>query len=146
MTLVKVNNPMTKTFEGFFNELLHELPTNFGKTVREDVFNYPPVNIIEENDSYQLEIAAPGYEKADFNIALDNNLLSISAEKKAITNSEKSKIIRNEFGYRAFKRSFTVDTKIDTTAIAAKYENGILKLTLPKKDEVKAGTKSISIL
>jgi HSP20 family protein len=146
MTLVKVNNPMTKTFEGFINDLFQELPTSFGKAVREDVFNYPPVNIIEQPDIYLLEVAAPGYEKADFNIALDNNILSISTEKKTISNHENNKIIRNEFGYRAFKRSFTIDNKIDTTAIGAKYENGILSLTLPKKDEVKAGAKTISIV
>ena len=145
MTLVKVNNPINKTFDGLMNELFNELPMNFGKSIREDVLHFPPANIVEKADLYKIELAAPGMQKADFNVKLDGKILTISAEKKAETTSENEKMIRKEFGYKAFKRSFTLDEKIDAANITAKYENGILTLELPKKEEVKGGTKDITI-
>ena len=145
MTFVKVNNPIAKSFDGLMNELFNELPAGFGKTMREDVLNFPPVNIIEKTDQYHLELAAPGMEKTDFNIKLDGKLLTISAEKKETQTAETDKTIRKEFSYKAFKRSFTVDEKIDATNIIAKYENGILQLDLPKKEEVKNNAKEINI-
>ncbi len=145
MTFVKVNNPINKTFDGLMNELFNELPVNFGKSIREDVLHFPPANIIEKADQYKIELAAPGMEKADFNIKLDGKILNISAEKKAETAAENEKMIRKEFGYKSFKRSFTLDEKIDAVNISAKYENGILTLELPKKEEVKSGTKEITI-
>lgn len=145
MTLVKVNNPINKSFDGLMNELFNELPATFGKAMREDVLHFPPVNIIEKNDLYHIELAAPGMEKADFNVKLDGKVLTISTEKKEEKNTENEKMIRKEFSYRSFKRSFTVDDKIDAANITAKYENGILKLDLPKKEEVKSGAKEITI-
>ncbi len=79
MTLVKVNNPFSKSFDGMMKELFNEFPAAVNKTVREDVLNFPPVNIIEKTDRYQLSIAAPGFEKADFIIKLEANTLSIAA-------------------------------------------------------------------
>ena len=76
---------------------------------------------------------------------LDGKLLTISAAKKEETKADTDKIIRKEFSSKAFKRSFTVDEKIESGLIEAKYENGILKLYLPKKEEVKAITKEINI-
>ena len=145
MTLVKVNSPISKSFDGLMNELFNELPASFGKTMREDVLNFPPVNIVEKNDTYHLQLSAPGFEKADFNIKLDGKLLTISAEKVAEKPVENEKMIRKEFSQKSFKRSFTVDDKIDASGINAKYENGILKLDLPKKEEVKNATKEITI-
>ena len=145
MSLVKVNNHASKTFDGFMNEIFNDLPATFGKTFREDVFSYPPVNILEKATAYQLEIAAPGLEKADFNIKLDGKLLTISTEKKDPVNNENEKLIRKEFTTKAFKRSFTLDEKINFGAIEAKYENGILKIDLPKKEVAPASTKEITI-
>ncbi len=145
MTLVKVNNPMHRSFDGLINDLFNDLPLTFGKTLREDVLHFPPANIVDKNDHYQIELAVPGMEKADFNIKLDEKLLTISAEKKAEKNTETDKMIRREFSHKAFKRSFTIDEKIDTANISAKYENGILTLELPKKEDVKNGSKEISI-
>ena len=145
MTLVKVNNPVTKTFDGLMNDIFNDLPATFGKTFREDVFSFPPVNIVENTNAYQLEVAVPGLEKADFNIKLDGNLLTISADKKVAAKTETEKVIRKEFSNKAFKRSFTLDEKIEAGAIEAKYENGILKLNLPKKEVAKVTTKEITI-
>ncbi len=145
MTLVKVNNPINKSFDGLMNELFNELPISFGKSLREDVLHFPPVNIVEKNDFYHIELAAPGMEKADFNVKLDGKVLTISTEKKEEKSTENEKMIRKEFSYKSFRRSFTVDDKIDAANITAKYENGILKLDLPKKEEVKNGAKEITI-
>jgi len=145
MTLVKVNNPLSKTFDGMMRDLFNEFPAAINKTVREDVLHFPPVNIVEKTASYQVELAAPGFEKADFNVKLDGKILTISTEKKEETNESTDKMIRKEFSYRAFSRSFTIDEKIDAENISAKYENGILKLDLPKKEDLKAGTREINI-
>ena len=145
MTLVKVNNPFSRTIDGMMKELFNEFPAAVNKTVREDVLNFPPVNIIEKTDKYLLSVAAPGFEKADFNIKLDANTLTISTEKKEITTEENDKLIRKEFGFKAFRRSFTIDEKIDAANITAKYENGILAIELPKKEVAKAEAKEINI-
>ncbi len=145
MTLVKVNNPINRSFDGLMNELFTELPISFGKSLREDVLHFPPANIVEKNDFYQIELAAPGFVKADFNVKLDGKNLTISVEKKAEMNSENEKMIRKEFSHKSFKRSFTLDEKIDDSNITARYENGILILDLPKKEEVKQGAKEITI-
>ena len=82
MTLVKVNNGFSKSIDGMMKDLFNEFPSAVSKTVREDVLYFPPVNIIDKEASYSIELAAPGFEKADFNVKLDNNILTISTEKK----------------------------------------------------------------
>ncbi len=145
MTLVKVNNPLSRSFDGLMNDFFNDFPTSFGKTIREDVLHFPPVNIHETTGSYQLEIAAPGFDKADFNVKLENNMLTISTEKKEEKNESTGKVVRKEFSYKSFKRNFTIDEKIDGSNISAKYENGILKLELPKKETAKVIAKEINI-
>lgn len=145
MTFVKTNNPLSKSFDGLMNEIFNGLPANQVKSCREDATGFPPVNIVENTESYQLDLSVPGFEKSDFNLKLEGNLLTISAEKKEETASETAKTIRKEFSFKSFKRSFTVDEKIEAANINARYENGILKVTLPKKEEVKAATKEITI-
>ncbi len=146
MTFVKVNNPIAKNFDGLVNDLLNDFPASFGKTMREDVFGFPPVNIVENAGSYQLQIAAPGMEKTDFTIKLDGELLTVNGAKKEEATDETAKSIRKEFSCKSFKRSFTLDEKIDGAGINAKYENGILHLDLPKKEIVKQDSKEIAIL
>jgi HSP20 family protein len=145
MTLVKTNNPFARSFDGLMNDLFNEFPATLGKTVRQDVFAFPPVNIVEKPTAYQLEVAAPGFDKADFNIKLEAETLTISAEKKEEATAETGKVVRKEFSAKSFKRSFTIDEKIDVANISAKYENGILQVGLPKKEEVKAVAKEINI-
>ena len=139
MTLIK-NNTINA-----FDELLNSLPTSWGKDAQT---GYPTasVNIHETDDAYHLELNAPGREKADFSIKLDNNVLTVSTEKKEEPTVENEKLIRSEFGLKSFKRSFTLNEKIDTENIAARYENGILKIELPKKESFNAGAKDINIL
>lgn len=145
MTFVKVNNPAAKSFDGLINELFNELPANLGKTFRENVLQHPPVNITEKAEGYQIEVSAPGMEKTDFNIKLEEKLLTIGAEQKAVVKEENSKTIRQEFTQKGFKRSFTLDDKIDAAGITAKYENGILQVYLPKKANVQASATAIAV-
>lgn len=138
MTLVKHNyKTVNDLFDDFFN--------HFPATVKETSWNVPAVNIYETNDSYHLELAAPGLNKEDFKIGLEKGLLTISYEKKTETENKDHKTHRREFKVTSFKRSFTADDKINTDGIEAKYENGLLKLYLPKKEEVKSSPKEIAI-
>jgi HSP20 family protein len=145
MTFVKVNNPVAKSFDGMMKDFFNEFPSAISKTFREDVLHFPPVNITEHNEAYQLEIAAPGFEKTDFKVNLEENILTISIDKQEEKKETTGKAIRTEFSNKNFKRSFTIDEKIDAEHISAKYEQGILTLQLPKKEVVKAGAKAINI-
>lgn len=146
MTLVRVNNSLSKSIDGLMKEFLTDFPSSVSKTVREDVLHFPPVNISETPTSYQLEVALPGFTKADFKINLEAGILTISAERKEEAAKENTKVIRREFSSKGFKRSFTVDEKIDSENISARYENGILLLELPKKEPLRAAAKEINIL
>ena len=140
MTLVK-NNYRPVNFNSVFNELFNEFPVLADKAG----LNFPAANIAETTDAYHVELNAPGRNKEDFKINADNGLLTISYEKKEETNSEDVKTVRREFSFQGFKRSFNLDDKVDAANIQAKYENGLLKLLLPKKAEVKEAAKQITI-
>ncbi len=105
----------------------------------------PLVNIKESNSGYHLEVAAPGMSKENFDIAVDKNLLTISAEKQTEQKKEEEKFTRKEFSYTNFKRSFTLPENIDASNIKAVYEHGILKVDLLKKEEVKNTVQKISV-
>jgi HSP20 family protein len=148
MTLVKFNqHPAHKTF----GSLMDEVFNNTSKLLKDDFLTsdffgtYPPVNIRENKEAYVLDIMVPGLSKEDFKIDLEKNVLSISAEKKTEQASEGQKQIRREFSFRSFKRSFTLDESVDAEKIQAKYENGILQLQLPKREEAQPKTKSIVV-
>jgi HSP20 family protein len=146
MTVLKFNRPVSKTFnnltDGFFNGIPSLLGTDlYPESPRQSM----PVNIRENEKEYILELVAPGFEKTDFTIGLENNSLTISGEKKSETENQQDKIIRKEYKYQSFKQTFTVDERIDTGRIGANYVNGILTLTLPKKEEVKEAAKKITI-
>lgn len=96
----------------------------------------PSVNVVEHDAHFSMELAAPGLEKKDFNISIENDHLVISAEKKTEKEeTSEGKFTRREFNYSSFKRSFLLDDNIKRESIEATYENGVLKLTLPKKEE-----------
>jgi len=137
MTLTKHNY---RTVNDLFDEFFR--PNAWSK---ETGLTVPPVNIHEANDSYQVELVAPGLNKEDFKVNLEKGLLTITYEKKTEAENKDYKTHRKEFSFSSFKRSFSVDDKINADAIQAKYENGVLKLFLPKKEEVKVQPKEIAI-
>jgi HSP20 family protein len=142
MTLVKVNNNGHRSLSNFVDEFFQGFPAGLGK---EESYGFPPVNIHETADAYHLELSAPGRSKEDFTLAVDNGQLTIAFEKKEEGKTEDYKTIRKEFSFRSFKRSFNLDDRIDSNGIQAKYDNGVLKLLLPKKEQVKESTKQITI-
>lgn len=145
MTLVKVNNPIFKSIDGLMKDFLNDLSPTVSRTFREDVLHFPPVNIIEKISSYLVNLSVPGFGKNDFKIQVDKNVLTVSVEQKEEIKDENEKIVRREFNHKSFKRSFTLDDKIDAEKIEAVYENGILSLELPKKEEEKSKTVQVNV-
>lgn len=129
MSLVKRNNVI---FPSLMNDIFN--PDWFGGMENSNK-NMPAVNIIENDNDFVLELSAPGFKKDDFNIELDNDLLTISSEVKTENQVKEEKFTKKEFSYNSFKRTFTLPETIDEGKINAVYENGILKLVIPKKEE-----------
>jgi HSP20 family protein len=138
MSLVKREN-YWPSLPNFFNDFLNRdwydwSNQNFSLTNT----TIPSVNIKETDNEFMVEMAAPGMEKDDFKIDLNNNLLTISSEKQAENKVDEGKnITRREFSYQSFSRSFTLPAIVETDKITAKYTNGILNVHIPKREEAK---------
>jgi HSP20 family protein len=147
MTLVRFQNkPVQKSFNNFMDDIFATVPSIFRDDFVTPSFrSFTPVNIKETENEYVLEVVAPGFQKDDFKINLDNNTLTVSAEKKEETENQNEKFVRKEYKQQSFSRSFTIDENIDAENISAKYVNGVLTLNLAKKQEVKPSVKEISI-
>ncbi|MFT3704414.1 MAG: Hsp20/alpha crystallin family protein [Agriterribacter sp.] len=145
MTLLKVNGtPVKRSYNSVFDELLNDW-SFFGKDGAVEKWNSVPVNIHQTKDAYHLEVSAPGLKKEDIKLNVEDGLLTISYEKKEETQSEDYKTVRREFSHSSFKRSFTIGDKINAGDIQGKYEDGVLKVLLPKKAEAQAVSKKIDI-
>jgi len=105
----------------------------------------PAVNISETADRFHVELAAPGLAKEDFRISLDRRMLTISVQKELSNEEEGKNFSRKEFSYNSFTRSFTLPDSADETGIEAKYNEGILKVDIPKREEAKNVNRQISI-
>jgi len=107
----------------------------------------PAVNITENVNDYNISVAAPGLKKNDFHINVDGNMLTISAEKEETKEEkEEENYTRKEYNYSSFSRSFTLPQEVNREKIEASYEDGVLKLVLPKKEEVKKAVASKQIV
>lgn len=115
----------------------------FGKDFLSNFFDtqtgisMPSVNIVEGKDNFRIEVAAPGLEKKDFKINLENNVLTISSEKEVKNEQTDDKYMRREFSYSSFQRSFALPNTVDAEKINANYKDGVLNLLIPKKEEAK---------
>lgn len=138
MSILKLNNT------NLVNEIFNNFPATWGRDVQTN-FYAPSVNIHETNEAYHVELIAPGREKSEFNIQVEKGLLTVSYEKKDNAEQPNYKTILREFSLKNFKRSFSIDDTVNTEAILANYENGILKMLLPKKEEVRIVPKQITI-
>jgi HSP20 family protein len=144
MTLVKFGNgqknyPVNPFFNDVFDSILND--TFIGDKL---ISRVPAVNIAENENEFHIELAAPGLKKEDFKINLDKNVLSVSADKK-VENVEGTKFSKREYNYTSFTRSFTLPETVDHSKIDAEYTDGVLKLTVAKREEAKFQSREIAI-
>lgn len=141
MTLMKRSNRLFPGFPSFFDDFMTR--DLLGLADSDDVAygsSMPAVNIRETNDEFEVDVAAPGLKKDDFKIELDNNVLTISSEveQKREDKDKEGNYRRKEFHYAAFSRSFTLpEGMVNTDKIVAEYEDGVLKVHMPKAEEAK---------
>ncbi len=141
MSLVKTKtngDTFPTLFSDFFNTDNFFRPGWLNRELEKTV---PAVNIKENAKNFNIELAVPGYKKEDFKIDLEGDMLNISAEKEDEKIDENERFTRKEYSYNSFSRSFTLPGNSEVEKIDAKYENGILKLVLPKKTEAKSASK-----
>lgn len=141
MSLVRRTTDPFPSLSGFFDDLFNRDLFNWGTS------NYsatnttiPAVNIRETNDNFEVEVAAPGMKKEDFKVQLEGNTLTISSETQQETTDENTdqKYTRREFSYQSFQRTFVLPKEVvDEDRIEARYDSGLLKLTIPKREEAK---------
>lgn len=140
MTLIR-SNSFLPAFPRFFDDFFSRDSFDWG-TRHHSVTNttIPSVNILENNDGFMVEMAAPGMNKKDFHIELDNETLTISSQKELKNEvNEGSRYTRQEFSYQSFRRSFHLPKSVvNESKIKAKYDNGILRVLIPKREEAKA--------
>lgn len=122
------NSPFSTLFENFLND-------DF--VVRETASFMPAINVIEEKDKFLLDLSAPGFEKENIRINVEKGVLVISGEKKEENEHNEPNYKRKEFNYGSFRRSFTLPENVDENKISAKYENGILKISILKDEKEK---------
>lgn len=136
LELSKAIERMPFVFDDYFkpwNEWFDKSNTNlWGRAM-----TMPAVNITEHKDEYLVALAVPGMKKDDFKIDVDGNMLTISSEMEESKEEKDKKFTRKEYNYSSFSRSFTLPEEINKEKIDAKYENGILKISLPRKEEAK---------
>ncbi|MBL0134842.1 MAG: Hsp20/alpha crystallin family protein [Chitinophagaceae bacterium] len=146
MALVNFSTrPSLNNFDNLFNEFITNFPSHWSKAATEADRFTPKANVHETKEAFHLELIVPGRAKEDFKVAVENGLLIISADKKEAANNEDYKTLRREFSLQAFKSTFYVDESVQTDAIQARYENGILKFLLPKKENEAPASKQITI-
>ncbi|MTI38093.1 Hsp20/alpha crystallin family protein [Fulvivirga lutimaris] len=131
MTLIRRTNDLFPTFfDDFFGRDLFESNRTASQTM-------PAVNIRETEDDYVVEMVSPGLNKKDFKVELDNQTLTISYEKEVSKNDKEENYTKKEFSYSSFQRSFTIPKSVESNKIEANYKDGILNITIPKKEEAK---------
>ncbi|HNA33116.1 MAG TPA: Hsp20/alpha crystallin family protein [Flavobacteriales bacterium] len=146
MTLVK-HRPQ-RPFASPFDELFGNL---FGRDISHFVGNddvntsIPRVNITETKDGFKLDLLAPGFSKEDLKMNVEDDTLTISAEKKSVSLNEGERYTRREFGYSAFKRGFRLPENVKMDSITANYANGVLTVSIAKSEPAKPAVREISI-
>lgn len=141
-SVTKFDEKIPSVFEDLFkpwNELFD------GRFFKREM-NIPAVNIVENKDHYQLSLSAPGLKKADFKIDLDDDILTISSEKEDNKEEKDGKYTRQEYNYSSFSRSFTLPAGADKEKVSAKYEDGVLKVNIPRNGKMKSpSAKQIAV-
>lgn len=136
MSIIRRNEIFPSLFDDFFSRDLWNLSMDNNSSTNTTI---PAVNIRETNENFEVEMAAPGMTKNDFKVELDGNVLTITSERKNESElKEGERFNRKEFSYQSFQRTFQLAKDVvDAEKIKAKYENGVLRLMIPKKEEAK---------
>jgi len=139
MSLIKRNGNQFPSFPALFDDLFSRDFFSWGNSNNSATSTtIPSVNIRETKDNYEVEVAAPGMDKTDFKVLLDGNTLSISSAKENRQETNDEGYTRREFSYQSFKRSFELPKDVvDQESITARYENGLLLLTIPKREDAR---------
>ena len=144
MTLVKYKNGMGSSFPTIERAL--GFPSFFSDTLErmwpdDEISWMPSVNIKERAEDFKIDLAVPGMDKKDFNVEVDNGVLTVSGERKEEENQEDEKHTRREFHYGSFKRTFSLPETANPEKISASYKDGVLSLTITKREESKRKPK-----
>lgn len=146
MSLIKFNT-RDRLFPAWNNDRLKSFLSNdnfFNTDFLEEDSLMPAMNVKEHNEDFEIEFAAPGFSKKDFEVTIDDNILNVCGEKKKETEEKEEDYTRKEFSYNSFKRSLSLPKTVNTDQdIKATYKNGILKLNLQKKEESKEQLKKV---
>lgn len=127
---------------GLVNMMDRFLGDDFQVNVRT---NQPAVNIVEKDTAFALEVIAPGLNKNDFNVSVEKNLLTISYSKQEEKTDNKPNYIRKEYSFKSFSRTFTLTEDLNSDAIEAVYENGVLHVTIPKLETKEKEVKAVEV-
>lgn len=134
----------TKPFFGsLFDEFLNQSLSSFMGS--DSVLSQPGVNVIETPDAFRLEIAAPGFDKQNFSIRVEDGRLIVGAQRENATEDKQERFMRREFHFASFQRSFNLPDTVNQNEVSAVYENGILNVKLPKKAESQSVVKTVEI-
>jgi len=135
MTLVKFKNNSMPVVPTFFDSLFGK--EFFDYNFNNSVASLPAANIKETKDAFSLQLAAPGMKKSDFKVEVNNNVLTISSEKESTSDEQNEGYSRKEFSYHTFTRSFNLPQTVNKDLITASYNDGLLVLNIPKREEAK---------
>ena len=138
MSLLK-NNPAFPNLKGWMDDFWHSDKLFSDRLFSKDLF--PAVNVKDKEQTYEIELTAPGLKKEDFTIHVENGVLHISSETKKEEEEKNEKFTRKEFSYSSFSRAFSLPENVKEEDVQAKYENGLLKVTLSKKQVEAAPSK-----
>lgn len=143
MSLVRYENHLPDIFDRFFRDDFFQWSKQlFGNLVN----TYPSVNISETSKGYEMELAVPGLSKKEISVKIEDGILVVKGEtKENVGRKLLKKLVRKEFNYKYFKRSFRLPTNIDSNMISAEYKDGILRLELPFKGAKSSKSKQILI-
>ncbi len=147
MTTRALTRPGRQILPPLFEDFFKPMDEFFDKGLWGRTLNVPAANVVENTNEYKLSLAVPGMKKSDFKIDVDGNLLTVSAEIEEKKEEKKEEFTREEYNFSSFTRSFTLPDEVNREKIEAVYEDGVLKLYLPKKEEAKKAiiTKHVSV-
>ncbi|HRI23790.1 MAG TPA: Hsp20/alpha crystallin family protein [Ferruginibacter sp.] len=135
--MIRTGDLMPTVFNDFLKPWNNWFDTNNGGSLWGNVLTVPAVNIVEHKDEFKISLAVPGMKKEDFKIDVEGDMLTISAETKEEKEEKEKKYTRKEYSYSSFSRSFTLPMGTRSDKIDARYEDGVLKLMIPKTEETK---------